>query len=81
MAEFTGSDRGIGFVIIQASYRLDTKRLFAGLVLSSAGGIVFYNRQVPTSSWIRRRNSLIAQKDVRMAQRSGNTGRMIVVRR
>lgn len=43
VAEFTGSDRGIGFVIIQASYRLDTKRLFAGLVLSSAGGIVFFN--------------------------------------
>ena len=43
MAEFTGADRGIGFVIIQASYRLDTKRLFAGLVLSSAGGIVFFN--------------------------------------
>jgi len=42
VAEFTGSDRGIGFVIIQASYRLDTKRLFAGLVLSSAGGIVFF---------------------------------------
>ena len=43
VAEFTGADRGIGFVIIQASYRLDTTRLFAGLVLSSAGGIVFFN--------------------------------------
>ena len=43
VAEFTGADRGIGYVIIQASYRLDTKRLFAGLVLSSAGGIVFFN--------------------------------------
>ena len=43
VAEFTGADRGIGYVIIQASYRLDTKRLFAGLVLSSAGGIVFFH--------------------------------------
>ena len=43
VAEFTGSDRGIGFVIIQASYRLDTRRLFAGLAFSSAGGIVFFN--------------------------------------
>lgn len=42
VAEFTGADRGIGFVIIQASYRLDTERLFAGLVLSSAGGIAFF---------------------------------------
>ena len=43
VAEFTGSDRGIGFVIIQASYRLDTKRLFAGIAFSSVGGIVFFN--------------------------------------
>lgn len=42
VAEFTGADRGIGYVIIQASYRLDTERLFAGLVLSSAGGIAFF---------------------------------------
>ncbi len=43
VAEFTGADRGIGFVIIQASYRLDTRLMFAGIALSSAAGVVFFN--------------------------------------
>ena len=43
VAEFTGADRGIGFVIIQASYRIDTRLMFAGIALSSAAGIVFFN--------------------------------------
>ncbi len=43
VAEFTGSNRGIGYVIVQASYRIDTKLMFAGIALSSLGGIVFFN--------------------------------------
>lgn len=43
VAEFTGSDRGIGYVIVQASYRIDTKLMFAGITLSSLGGILFFN--------------------------------------
>ncbi len=43
VAEFTGADRGIGFVIIQASYRLDTRLMFAGIALSSAAGVIFFN--------------------------------------
>jgi NitT/TauT family transport system permease protein len=43
VAEFTGSDRGIGYVIVQASYRIDTKLMFAGIAMSSLGGIVFFN--------------------------------------
>ena len=42
VAEFTGSNRGIGYVIVQASYRIDTKLMFAGIALSSLGGIVFF---------------------------------------
>lgn len=43
VAEFTGSNRGIGYVIVQASYRIDTRLMFAGITLSSLGGIVFFN--------------------------------------
>lgn len=43
VAEFTGSDRGIGYVIVQASYRIDTRLMFAGIALSSIGGILFFN--------------------------------------
>jgi len=43
VAEFTGADRGIGFVIVRASYRLDTRLMFAGITLSSIGGIVFFS--------------------------------------
>jgi NitT/TauT family transport system permease protein len=42
VAEFTGSDRGIGYVIVQASYRLDTRLMFAAIVLSCLGGILFF---------------------------------------
>lgn len=43
VAEFTGSDRGIGYVIVQAAYRIDTRLMFAGIALSSVGGILFFN--------------------------------------
>ena len=43
VAEFTGADRGIGFVIVQASYRIDTRLMFAAIALSSLGGIVFFH--------------------------------------
>ena len=51
VAEFTGSDRGIGYVIVQASYRIDTKLMFAGIALSSVGGILFFN----LIGWIEKR--------------------------
>ena len=43
VAEFTGSNRGIGYVIVQASYRLDTRLMFAAIALSSLGGILFFS--------------------------------------
>ena len=53
VAEFTGgSDRGIGFVIVQASYRLDTRLMFAAIVLSCLGGILFFG----LISWLERRS-------------------------
>lgn len=43
VAEFTGADRGIGYVVVAASYRIDTRLMFAGITLSSAAGILFFN--------------------------------------
>ena len=51
VAEFTGSDRGIGYVIVQASYRLDTRLMFAAIVLSCLGGILFFS----FIGWLERR--------------------------
>lgn len=51
VAEFTGSDRGIGYVIVQASYRLDTRLMFAAIVLSCLGGILFFG----FIGWLERR--------------------------
>jgi NitT/TauT family transport system permease protein len=42
VAEFTGADRGIGYVVQSASYRLDTRLLFAGITFSSLAGILFF---------------------------------------
>ena len=52
VAEFTGSDRGIGYVIVQASYRLDTRLMFAAIVLSCLGGILFFG----FIGWLERRS-------------------------
>lgn len=42
VAEFTGADRGIGYVVVSASYRMDTALLFAGITFSSLAGVIFY---------------------------------------
>lgn len=43
VAEFTGADRGVGYLVVAASYRIDTRLMFAGITLSSAAGILFFN--------------------------------------
>jgi NitT/TauT family transport system permease protein len=43
VAEFTGADRGIGYLVMAASYRIDTRLMFAGIAFSSAAGILFFN--------------------------------------
>jgi NitT/TauT family transport system permease protein len=63
VAEFTGADRGIGYVIVQASYRLDTRLMFAAIVLSSLGGILFYS----LIGWLER--SVLRWPDARLQDR------------
>jgi NitT/TauT family transport system permease protein len=46
IGEFTGATRGIGFLINRSSYYLDTDVMFAGIVLISLSGILFFGALV-----------------------------------
>ncbi len=43
VAEMTGSDSGLGYVILNSSYRLQTVKLFAGIILSGILGVAAYS--------------------------------------
>ena len=43
VAEMTGADKGLGFLLLNASYRLDTPRLFVAIILSGLIGWVSYS--------------------------------------
>lgn len=42
IAEFTGSSAGIGHLIVNSSYYLDTSLMFAGIIMISLAGILFF---------------------------------------
>jgi len=42
VAEYAGADRGLGYVIVQAAYRLDTAVLFAAVGVSALSGVVMF---------------------------------------
>jgi len=42
IAEFTGASEGIGFVIVNSSYYLETSTMFAAIVLISIAGVLFF---------------------------------------
>lgn len=42
IAEFTGASRGIGYLIVNSSYYLDTSIMFAGIIMISLVGILFF---------------------------------------
>ena len=42
VAEFVGASEGIGFVIVQAAYVVNTPRIWAAMLLSAAFGVGFY---------------------------------------
>jgi NitT/TauT family transport system permease protein len=42
VAEYAGADQGLGYVIMQATYRLDTVTLFAGIFYSAFGGWLLF---------------------------------------
>lgn len=45
VAEMTGADRGLGYLILTGAYRLETDVLFVAMVLSSLLGVAFF--QIP----------------------------------
>lgn len=42
VAEFVGSQAGIGFVIKSSSYYLETAMMFSAIIMAAVGGIIFY---------------------------------------
>ncbi len=42
IAEFTGSSQGIGHLIVNSSYYLETSTMFAGIILISIFGVAFF---------------------------------------
>lgn len=56
VAELTGADHGLGYVLLNASYRLETDIMFVGMLLSAILGVVFFQmpallRFVVPRSW------------------------------
>ncbi|MCK4669833.1 MAG: ABC transporter permease [Nanoarchaeota archaeon] len=42
IAEFTGASQGIGHLIVNSSYYLETSLMFAGIIMISLAGILFF---------------------------------------
>jgi NitT/TauT family transport system permease protein len=43
VAEFTGADRGLGYLLLISTYRLETDKLFVAIILSGVLGVIFAN--------------------------------------
>jgi ABC-type nitrate/sulfonate/bicarbonate transport system permease component len=43
VAEMTGADRGLGYLILNGAYRLETDLMFVAMLLSGLLGVVFYH--------------------------------------
>jgi len=58
VAEMTGANRGLGYLILTAGYRLETDIMFVAMLLSGLVGVVFFHmpetlRLLLPRSWIR----------------------------
>jgi NitT/TauT family transport system permease protein len=42
VGEYAGADRGLGYVIVQSTYRLDTAELFAAIACAALGGLLLF---------------------------------------
>ena len=43
VAEFSGANSGLGYMIMIAIYQLNTEALFSGIIFTSIGGILFFS--------------------------------------
>ena len=55
VAEYAGADKGIGYVIMQATYRLDTPLLFSAISFSALGGLLMFGGVVAGERFLVRR--------------------------
>lgn len=46
VAELTGANKGLGYILLNASYRLETDKMFVAMLLSALLGMIFF--QLPT---------------------------------
>jgi len=46
VAELTGANKGLGYLLLNASYRLETDNMFVAMLLSAILGIIFFH--IPT---------------------------------
>ena len=52
VGEFAGADKGLGFLILISSHRLETVDMFVGILLSSALGISMFYGTVAMEKWL-----------------------------
>jgi len=64
IGEMTGAKQGIGFVILMASYNINTPMLFAAIIFASALGIIFFGLMSITESIFFRNYSHIQKKEL-----------------
>ena len=52
VGEFAGSDKGLGFLILISSHRLETVDMFVGILLSSALGLLMFYGMAVIEMWL-----------------------------
>jgi ABC-type nitrate/sulfonate/bicarbonate transport system permease component len=54
VSEFTGADSGLGFIILVSSYRLETNRMFAGVVAAAILSLLMFSVVLSIESLVSR---------------------------
>jgi NitT/TauT family transport system permease protein len=62
VAEFAGADKGLGYAIMVASYRLETAQMFAAIFYLSALGLFFFGVVAGLESVLRKFTGLIPEQ-------------------
>lgn len=54
VSEFTGADAGLGFIVLVSSYRLETSRMFAGVIAAAALSLLMFAAVLGAESLVSR---------------------------
>lgn len=63
VAEYAGANNGLGYVIMQSTYRVDTARLFGGVLFSIIGSLLLFSVIVWLERHIRRAGHYTASEE------------------